>query len=101
MRLNIARSLAIFAAVVTTGLVISIGIQNHAFNKLRVNGEIYRQIIYGKDLVADILPPPLYLVESYMLALEAVQRPAAAKSNLERIAAVLKPAYEDRRKYWQ
>ena len=101
MRLNIARSLAIFAAVVTTGLVISIGIQNLAFNKLRVNGEVYRQIIYGKDLVADILPPPLYLVESYMLALEAVQRPAAAKSNLERIAAVLKPAYEDRRKYWQ
>ena len=101
MRLNIARSLAIFAAVVTTGLVISIGIQNHAFNKLRVNGEVYRQIIYGKDLVADILPPPLYLVESYMLALEAVQRPAAAKPNLERIAAVLKPAYADRRKYWQ
>lgn len=101
MKLNIARSLAIFAGVVTTGLIISIGIQNHAFNKLRVNGEVYRQIIYGKDLVADILPPPLYLVESYMLALEAVQRPAAAKPNLERIAAVLKPAYEDRRKYWQ
>ncbi|WP_105382107.1 methyl-accepting chemotaxis protein [Neorhizobium alkalisoli] len=101
MKLNIARSLAIFAGVVTTGLVISIGIQNHAFNKLRVNGEMYRQIIYGKDLVADILPPPLYLVESYMLALEAVQRPAAAKPNLERVAAVLKPAYEDRRKYWQ
>lgn len=101
MKLNIARSLAIFAGIVITGLTISIGIQNHAFNKLRVNGELYKQIIYGKDLVADILPPPLYLVESYMLALEAVQRPATAKTNLDRIATVLKPAYEDRRKYWQ
>ncbi|PKA39692.1 methyl-accepting chemotaxis protein [Rhizobium sullae] len=100
MKLNIARSLAIFAVVVTAGLIASIGIQNYAFNKLRVNGEVYRQIIYGKDLVADILPPPLYVVESYMLALEAVQRPDVAKKNIDRIENILKPAYEDRRKYW-
>ncbi|NNH31817.1 methyl-accepting chemotaxis protein [Rhizobium sp. SEMIA 4085] len=100
MKLNIARSLAIFAMVVAAGLIASIGIQNYAFNKLRVNGEMYKQIIYGKDLVADILPPPLYLVESYMLALEAVQRPGVAKNNVDRIENVLKPAYEDRRKYW-
>ncbi|WP_132566267.1 methyl-accepting chemotaxis protein [Rhizobium sullae] len=100
MKLNIARSLAIFAVVVTAGLIASIGIQNYAFNKLRVNGEMYRQIIYGKDLVADILPPPLYVVESYMLALEAVQRPDVAKKNIDRIENILKPAYEDRRNYW-
>ncbi len=100
MKLNIARSLAIFAAVVTAGLIASIGIQNYAFNKLRVNGDMYKQIIYGKDLVADILPPPLYVVESYMLALEAVQRPEVAQKNIDRIENVLKPAYEDRRKYW-
>ncbi len=101
MKLNIARSLAIFAVVVAAGLIASISIQNYAFNKLRVNGEMYRQIVYGKDLVADILPPPLYVVESYMLALEAVQRPEVAGKNIDRIQNVLKPAYEDRRKYWQ
>lgn len=92
MKLNIARSLAIFAVVVAAGLIASIGIQNYAFNKLRVNGEMYRQIVYGKDLVADILPPPLYVVESYMLALEAVQRPEVAGKNIDRIQNVLKPA---------
>ncbi|MEZ2127492.1 MULTISPECIES: methyl-accepting chemotaxis protein [unclassified Sinorhizobium] len=100
MKFNIARSLAIFGAVVILGLITSIGIQNYAFNKLRVNGLLYKQIIYGKDLVADILPPPLYVVEPYMLALEAVQQPAAAKANIERIKSVLQPAYEDRRRYW-
>ncbi|TCL73692.1 methyl-accepting chemotaxis protein [Rhizobium sp. BK251] len=100
MKLNIARSLALFGAVVILGLVTSIGIQNYAFNKLRVNGLMYKQIIYGKDLVADILPPPLYVIEPYMLALEAVRNPAVAEANMERIATVLKPAYEDRRKYW-
>ncbi|WP_028748140.1 methyl-accepting chemotaxis protein [Rhizobium mesoamericanum] len=101
MKLNIARSLAMFAAVVTAGLIASIGIQNYAFNKLRVNGQMYKQIVYGKDLVADILPPPLYIVESYMLALEAVQRPEVARKNIDRIQNVLVPAYDDRRKYWQ
>jgi hypothetical protein len=100
MKLNIARSLAIFGAVVILGLVTSIGLQNYAFNMLRVNGLMYKQIIYGKDLVADILPPPLYVIEPYMLALEAVEQPASATANIERIRTVLKPAYEDRRKYW-
>jgi methyl-accepting chemotaxis protein len=35
-----------------------------------VNGPVYQEIVYGKDLIADILPPPLYIVESYMLANE-------------------------------
>jgi methyl-accepting chemotaxis protein len=100
MKLNIARSLAIFGAVVILGLVTSIGLQNYAFNMLRVNGLMYKQIIYGKDLVADILPPPLYVIEPYMLALEAVEQPASATANVERIQTVLKSAYEDRRKYW-
>ncbi len=100
MKLNIARSLAIFGAVVILGLVTSIGLQNYALNMLRVNGLMYKQIIYGKDLVADILPPPLYVIEPYMLALEAVEQPASAKANIERIQTVLKSAYEDRRKYW-
>ncbi|HTO30917.1 MAG TPA: methyl-accepting chemotaxis protein [Pararhizobium sp.] len=100
MKFTIARGLLIFGAIVIGGLVLSIGIKTHAFNKLRVNGPVYTQIIYGKDLIADILPPPLYTVESYMLAMEAVSNPEFAKANLDKIA-VLKQAFEDRRVYWK
>ncbi|WEX73954.1 methyl-accepting chemotaxis protein [Sinorhizobium numidicum] len=100
MKLNIARGLMIFGAIVTAGLMISIGIKTYAFNKLRVNGPVYTQVVYGKDLIADILPPPLYTVESYMLAMEAVSSPEFAKANLDKIAT-LKSAYDDRRAYWQ
>jgi methyl-accepting chemotaxis protein len=31
--------------------------------KVKVNGPIYRQIVQGKDLIADILPPPEYIIE--------------------------------------
>lgn len=100
MKLNIARSLIVFGCVVCLAMLASIGVQTYAFNKLKVNGPSYRQIVYGKDLVADILPPPLYVVESYSLALEAAEHPEVTEANLRRIAEVLKPAYDDRRAYW-
>ncbi len=100
MKLSIARGLVIFGAIVAAGLMISIGIKTYAFNKLRVNGPIYTQVVYGKDLVADILPPPLYTVESYMLAMEAASSPELVEGNLAKIVA-LKKAYDDRRAYWK
>ncbi|HXV29048.1 MAG TPA: methyl-accepting chemotaxis protein, partial [Sinorhizobium sp.] len=82
------------------GLLVSIGIKTYAFSKLRVNGPVYTQIVYGKDLVADILPPPLYTVESYMLAMEAIADPALAAKDIDKIVT-LKGAYDERRDYWK
>lgn len=101
MKLSIARSLTAFGAVVCLGMATSIGIQTRAFDELRVNGPAYHQIVNGKDLVADILPPPLYVVESYMLALEASADPARTEMAAKRIKDVLAPEYEARRVYWQ
>ncbi|APG88171.1 methyl-accepting chemotaxis protein (plasmid) [Sinorhizobium americanum CCGM7] len=64
MKLNIARGMIVFGGIIAVGLLVSIGIKTYAFDKLRVTGPVYTQIVYGKDLVADILPPPLYTVES-------------------------------------
>jgi methyl-accepting chemotaxis protein len=101
MNMNIARSLLVFGIVVGGALTASIAIQTAAFQKLRVNGPAYHQIVNGKDLVADILPPPLYVVESYMLALEAAVHPAEAARASKRITTVLAADYENRRAFWQ
>ncbi|ASY59573.1 HAMP domain-containing methyl-accepting chemotaxis protein [Sinorhizobium sp. CCBAU 05631] len=100
MKLNIARGMIVFGGIIAAGLLVSIGIKTYAFDKLRVNGPVYDQIVYGKDLVADILPPPLYTVESYMLAMEAISSPELAAKNQEKLAA-LKRAYDERRVYWK
>lgn len=34
---------------------------------LKVNGPLYEHIVQGKDLVADILPPPEYVLEPYLV----------------------------------
>jgi methyl-accepting chemotaxis protein len=99
MKITIARSLILFGCLVGAGLTASVGIQNSAFERLRVNGPVYQQVIYGKDLVADILPPPLFLVEAYLLATEGAYHPQSAKDNLQKIAE-LKKSYEERKIYW-
>lgn len=99
-RLTIARLLLTFAAVIVVGLAASIGIQSFTLSQLKVNGPVYDDIVDGKDLVADILPPPLYLVEAYMLTSEAVLDPSKAAQTSTKIAA-LASEYEMRRQYWQ
>src|SRR5262245_29800411 len=100
MRFTIARSLIAFGIAVSAGLYISIALQQTALQRLKVNGPIYEQVVYGRDLIADILPPPLFVVESYMLSFEASKFPELTDANLKKIAG-LKAAYEDRRAYWK
>lgn len=44
-----------------------------ARERVEVGGPIYTEIVRGKDLIADILPPPGYIIESYLVALELVE----------------------------
>lgn len=36
--------------------------------QVSVQGPIYNEIVTGKDLIADILPPPEYIIEAYLVA---------------------------------
>lgn len=69
---------------------------------LRINGAHYQRIVQGKDLVADILPPPVYLVEAYLVSFQAANEtnPALAEANLQRLE-VLKSEYQTRHDFWK
>ncbi|KQR68046.1 methyl-accepting chemotaxis protein [Rhizobium sp. Leaf341] len=97
--LTISRLLALFGVVVTSGLVASIGLQTMALQTLKVGGPVYAEIANGKDVIADILPPPLYTLEAYMLANETMAHPERAASNLQKMKA-LKHEFETRRDFW-
>jgi methyl-accepting chemotaxis protein len=72
-----------------------------AMNTLNVNGPIYQRIVQGKDIIADVLPPPEYIIESYLVALQLTQ--ATAPAEISALAArfqMLKTEYESRHDYW-
>lgn len=65
--------LMIAFGLVITGLLAVLGLQTHnAIDDNRIGSPSYERIVSGKDLVADILPPPLYPAEpfAYMHILE-------------------------------
>ena len=70
-------------------------------NELKVNGALYQQIVQGKDLVADILPPPEYILESYLVCLQlAVSTDQADKTALMKRLKELQGEYQTRHDFW-
>lgn len=70
--------------------------------QIKVNGPLYRDIAQGKDIIADFLPPPLYVIESYLVAHELVDEndPAAQKALIER-GRKLREEFDERHRHWQ
>jgi methyl-accepting chemotaxis protein len=80
-----------FASVVLTGA--------YALKELKVGGPLYANIKLGNDLVADILPPPAYVIEAYLEATLALREPKNAEDHEKKLAQ-LKKDYDDRRSFW-
>lgn len=100
MRFDISFMVTSAGLAVAAGLVATVGLGMQTLQTLKINGPIYQQIVDGKDLIADILPPPLYLTEAYSLTSETALHPETADANLARLN-VLKGLYAERREYWK
>jgi hypothetical protein len=86
MRLKISHSLYLFGAVIVLSIAVVAAFGGKLVNEVRVGGPLYTQISQGKDLVADILPPPAYVIEAYLeanLAMQAVKPLAATTERLQ------------------
>src|SRR6202011_1031883 len=51
-------------------------------NRLKVHGPLYEHIKASADLTADILPPPLYLIETFLTVLQARNTEDAAERQM-------------------
>lgn len=72
------------------------------FNTVKIHGPLYTEIVQGKDLIADVLPPPLYLVESYLIAFQMLD--TADRSTLEKLierGKALTGEFRTRHDYWK
>jgi len=99
---KIGQRLILITAVSLLGLSAISALAVFTLNQVKVKGAIYDRIILGKDLVADILPPPEYIIETYlvMLQMQEVTKPDAVKALVEK-CKTLKKDFEDRHEYWQ
>lgn len=68
---------------------------------LQVNGPVYQQIVQGKDVISDVLPPPEYIVESYLVVqlLLDENEPMKAVALVDRLRK-LHQEYDQRHAVW-
>jgi len=72
-----------------------------------INGPLYDDVIQNKDIIADILPPPLYIIESYLKAYELADSTAETSTLTEAgVQALvdeyraLAKVYHERHEHW-
>ncbi|ARJ66671.1 chemotaxis protein [Magnetospirillum sp. ME-1] len=91
-------ALAAATAAALVGISLGWGV---VLAELKVNGPVYGRIIQAKDLVADILPPPEYIIESYLTASQALSAGPAELAVHKETLTRLRKDYDDRHKYWR
>jgi methyl-accepting chemotaxis protein len=68
---------------------------------VKVNGPYYRSIIQGKDVIADVLPPPEYIIEAYLVVLQMTDESDKGRlSSMVERGRKLKDEYDERHAYW-
>ncbi len=89
----------LFAAIMIFGCGLNAVAAFFSLSELKVGGPVYQRVVDGKDLVADILPPPEYLIEAYLEANLAARDPATAAVHRARMVQLRKD-YDERHRYW-
>ena len=69
-------------------------------SQVKINGPHYRSIALGHELVADVLPPGVYLVETYLIAFEMMDAEGEKLDELILKSDRLKAHFLERSAYW-
>lgn len=99
--LKLSRRIGILIAVFCVG-IISFGLWSFkTLSEIKVGGPVYDRIEQSQSLIADVLPPPLYVIESYLVCLQiASATPGVIQENLITRLHQLRQEYEHRSDFW-
>ncbi len=100
LELNVNLQLYLLMTAFLCTFALGAALVYRGMGEVQVGGPIYQRLVQGKDLIADILPPPEYLVESYLLVLEMNRADASALSGLIERSQRLRREFETRHQFW-
>ncbi|MBA5868743.1 MAG: HAMP domain-containing protein [Nitrospira sp. CR2.1] len=100
--LSIVGRLYLLMAIFTAGYLGFGALAYTTLSDLKVNGPLYGEIVQNKDLVADILPPPLYVRGTLLTVYQMVEEKDSEKlKQLARQFADQRTEFESRVSYWK
>ncbi|MDI3563865.1 methyl-accepting chemotaxis protein [Bradyrhizobium sp. Arg816] len=99
IRLSLSSAVIAFGIVLAIGFTAVVSTSLYALRELKVGGPLYSDIKLGNDLIADILPPPEYVIEAYLEATLAMREPDQLAAHGERLVQLRKD-YDERKAFW-
>lgn len=99
--MSIKAKMVLTAILISVGMIVLMATIGITTNRIKINGSMYQDIVRGKDLVADILPPPEYVIEAYLVTCQALLEKDVSKipSYIDRVSK-LRKEYDERHAYW-
>jgi methyl-accepting chemotaxis protein len=98
--IKLKTQMAIILVAIATGFTVTGVLTFLNFQKVIVTGDVYNKLIGHKDLAADILPPPFYLIESWQIVLEMAAIKDASIEPLIEKSHQLSKEFNQRGEYW-
>lgn len=99
LKLRMSQWTAIASAILLVVIAATAVLAITGFNRTKIGSKSYENIIFGKDLIADILPPPMFAVEALLAAHLAESHPEKAR-DYYRTFKKLNADFTDRIHYW-
>ncbi|MBP6030741.1 MAG: HAMP domain-containing protein [Sphingobium sp.] len=81
-------------------MVAAISLGGMRINQIRMGGPIQTNTQHASDLIADILPPPAYVIEAYLEASLLARDPSSYSLRSQRLQK-LRSDYDARHAYWR
>jgi methyl-accepting chemotaxis protein len=101
-KLPVKKRLMILSGIFATGLLILTVSLIFTMGRVKVNGPVYKTIVTNKDLVADVLPPPEYIIETYLTTFQLLhENNLPNRVRLIERCSQLKSDFEVRHTYWE
>ncbi len=99
--LKIKNKMSLLISIFVICLILISMISYFVIDKVKIDGHIYQKISSGKDLIADILPPPEYIIDSYATVLDMAI--TTDQSRIQKMVTDLntqKSLYDERHAFW-
>ncbi|HEX8875573.1 MAG TPA: HAMP domain-containing methyl-accepting chemotaxis protein [Phycisphaerales bacterium] len=98
---RIGTKLAALVTICILGILGFSAVGYRTLTAVKVGGPVYTEIVTAKDLIADVLPPPAYIIEAFLVSqeIEDTTDPVESARLIERFAQLEKD-YRTRHDYW-
>ncbi|MFA6137101.1 MAG: methyl-accepting chemotaxis protein [Sulfurimonas sp.] len=98
--LSVKAKLSLLVSVAVSGIFIVSVVAYIVVGSVKIKGKAYNDIMQSKDLLADILPPPEYIIETRLVSSDMLRANHTDFKILKDTLLQLKKDYDTRQTYW-